>query len=787
MQQSKLMIKVPAPIAKAMTLLVVVGTTHFLGAVEVAQERPWDWREVAIGGGGWVTGIEISQQTPNRVVVRTDVGGAFLWSEQEAQWIPFAVGTDPEEAFQQHADDFTSVSGLSFDPSNDKVIYFSAGAYMADWGRPGRLYKSVDGGVTFADSTPLQWTSAASPVRLAGNDGDARFAGERIVVCPRNSKLIFVGTPLDGLWKSDDSGSPTSWTQTNLPNGRKNGGLGVTSLSWSPSEGGRLFAAVYGEGIFFTEDDGVTWNRLDASPVCPMRIVAVADDLLWVAADDGLWKWQAGKWINFSAKTEPGRFTAIAVDPNDANRVVAASGVARKWKETFYRTSDGGQTWERVVWEVERKEETWMPKNAIATAPTDLAFDRFIPNRVWMAHGFGASRTDDIFAATVKWQDINRGIEEVCVFDLAAPPGTPLMSSIADITGFVHDRGLNDFPTSKLMDRPFHERYMDSTGFAFSKQVSTSGYPEIIYRGAHGRDWKIKQPGKDHRLRALMKSTDGGATWSKVNEWFAGGGVANNGYPIRIEVSAGNPNHLFCAFDGYYAYSRDGGESWSASTGTPGAIGGPWIYTFPIGSDQVDPDVFYIFNKGIFAASQDGGKSFKVSESSLPKLSPSKDFVKVCGDPVKAGKVWLGLASRFDRRDEHNGGLFLSDDYGTTFRKVPKVGEVIGFDFGAPETQTSPRPLYLYGWIEGKKGMWTSLDEGTTWTQIDNSSRSLAKARFVTASEDEFGLVFIGTNGSGILRGKMSGTAKSKAWENSPMSPGAVTFRDRIPLTKKSK
>lgn len=763
---------------------MLLGAVQFLEADKIAPERFWKWHEVAIGGGGWVTGIEISRKTPRNAFVRTDVGGAFKWNEEKGRWNPLAPGTDPEEQFQQNADDFTSISGLAIDPQDDQVIYIATGAYMADWARSGRLYKSVDGGDSFNDITPVQWRSPDSIVRLAGNDGDARFTGERIAVSPDDSDLVFVATPRDGLWKTENSNSSTAWRKTSLPRGAGEDGLGITSLSWVPTKGGRLFASAYGIGIFFTQDNGENWTKMESSPRSAMRIVAVSNDVVWVAAEDGLWKWEENQWRNFSAKTESGRFTAVAVDTRDPNRVVAASGVGRKWKESLYRTSDGGRTWELIVWEVARDDETWMPEDAIATAPTDLAFDPFVPNMVWLAHGFGASRTEDIFAETVKWHDLNKGIEETCVFDLAAPPGTPLLSSVADLTGFLHDHGLEYFPTLRFMDRPFHERYMDSTGFAYSKQLAASGCPQVIYRGANGRDWKIKQPGKDHRLRALMMSTDGGATWSKVNEWFAGGGEGNNGYPIRIEVSAGNAGHLFSAFDGYYAYSRDGGETWARSSGTPGALGGPWIFSFPIGSDQIETDVFYVFNQGVFATSRDGGRSFVSSSTPLPKCSPGKDFVQVCGDPRRAGRVWLGLARRFDRRGEHAGGLFVSDDFGTTFRKLASIGEVIGFDIGVPESPENPHPIYLYGWVSGTKGLWMSVNDGLVWTRIDGEERSLAKARFLRASKDEFGLVFIGTNGSGILRGKMSGTPKGKAWENAPKPPGEVRFRDRQPPSK---
>jgi len=754
-----------------------------LGRSAIASGDPlptkWAWTNVAIEGGGWVTGIDLSPTTRNGALIRTDVGGAFRWDELGMRWIGVAASVDPEETFRQQVDCFTSIPGIAFDPADSRTLYLSAGAYVTEWGRPGRLYKSTDGGVTLFDITPTRWGETSPPVRLAGNDGDPRFTGETITVNPLIPRHVFVATPRNGLWKSTDGGTPMSWVQTSLPVGENKKGMGVTSLSFSPTGSGRLFAAVYGLGVYRSDDGAATWTIIESSPKGVMRLVAESDNAVWVAAEDGLWRWSDGNWKNFASKTEPGRFTALTVDPRNPKRVIAASGVATKWKERFYRTQDGGETWEKAEWRVERSKPSWMPERAIEVAPTDLAFDPFVENRVWLAHGFGVSRTDDVFASTIRWVDLNQGIEQTCVFELAAPKGVPLMSSIADLSGFLHDHGVEQAPVIRLMDRPFHERYMDSCGFAWSKQLSPAGYPSVIYRGVFGRDWKIKQEGKDHRLRALMKSTDGGATWGKVNEWFLNGGDKNNGYPLRLEVSAGNGQHLFAAFDGYYAFSRDGGEKWAPSSGTPGALGGPWLFTAPISSDQLEPDTFYIYNSGRVFISRDGGKSFTPSSSTLPKMSPMKDFVKVAGDPNKAGRVWVGLCSRFDRRTSDDSGLFVSDDFGSTFSRSPGVDDVIGFDFGAPEFPEKPHPLYLYGRVNGQKGMWERLNGTSNWHRIDDPSFSLAKARNITASQDEYGLVFLGTNGNGIFMGKKAGVEKGLAWKNAPKLPGQTVFNDR--------
>lgn len=232
------------------------------------------------------------------------------------------------------------------DPRNDSVVYVAAPG--------GGVWKTQDGGVIWApqmDSDPtLQVCSLALDPRVP----DVLYAGTGDDQSPR---------PAQSVGRSPDGGR--SWTFharfTNQP---------VCALAIDPANSDRLFAGS-AEGLFFSADASVTWNKVLSSPVTSVAFDGLGSVYAGILGDD-----TPGERANILARSSDGgrTWTNLILPPNPNTigvqtnwvRVMAASGavsVLVSYQPTpfiagsassaqaplsmldFYRTTDAGTTW----------------------------------------------------------------------------------------------------------------------------------------------------------------------------------------------------------------------------------------------------------------------------------------------------------------------------------------------------------------------------------------------------------------------------------------------------------
>ena len=185
-----------------LTLLLLMGYWSSCSA----QSANYQWRNIPIGGGGYVTGIEFHPSEPNLIYARTDVGGAFRWSEGEQKWISLG-----DQITRDHRDDM-GVLSIALDANSAERIYLLTGLYVQEWAPKGALLSSTDRGRT--------WSRVVLPFKVGGNE-DGRGAGERLVVDPQMSSYILAGSNQEGLWQSNDHGE--NWSRiTSLPENKIN-------------------------------------------------------------------------------------------------------------------------------------------------------------------------------------------------------------------------------------------------------------------------------------------------------------------------------------------------------------------------------------------------------------------------------------------------------------------------------------------------------------------------------------------------------------------------------------
>ena len=110
------MVKSAAAAAIALVLL-----NSDAGRAQPPASQPYVWRNVAIGGGGFVTGLLFHPREKNLLYARTDVGGAYRSDDGGKHWIPI---TDWIGGL-----DFTGIESFAVDPADANRIYLAAGIY----------------------------------------------------------------------------------------------------------------------------------------------------------------------------------------------------------------------------------------------------------------------------------------------------------------------------------------------------------------------------------------------------------------------------------------------------------------------------------------------------------------------------------------------------------------------------------------------------------------------------------------------------------------------------------
>ena len=180
---------------------------------------------VAIGGGGYVTGIYLHPKERNLVYIKTDIGGFYRWNPANSTWIPL------NEQFTKANSNYYGGEALALDPKDPNIVYIAVGKYTADWWQSqGTILKSLDRGTT--------WTKLNLDLKMGGNESQ-RWTGERLAVNPFNSKNLFFGSRQDGLWKSDNAGE--SWTKVkSFP--RLNDDIGINAITFDRYKKGTIYA-----------------------------------------------------------------------------------------------------------------------------------------------------------------------------------------------------------------------------------------------------------------------------------------------------------------------------------------------------------------------------------------------------------------------------------------------------------------------------------------------------------------------------------------------------------------
>ncbi|MFE4050685.1 1,4-beta-glucanase [Streptomyces sp. YIM B13518] len=721
-----------AVLAGAAAVAAVAGVPVLAGQAKAAGSFAYRWRNVVIGGTGFITGVLFHPRVRGLAYARTDIGGAYRWDARRDRWVPLLdhLGWDDWNLL--------GVEAMAVDPAHPDRLYLACGTYAQSWGSNGAVLRSHDRGAT--------WRRTDLTVKLGANE-DGRGAGERLLVDPRDSDTLWLGTRHDGLLRSTDRGA--TWAPaTGFPATPSATGQGVTFLVAA----GRTVYAGWGDGggaNLFRTADGTTWEAVPGQPsgtAARVPIRAAYDrhtrELYVTYADapgpngqsDGSvhkLRTAGGGWTEVTpvkpgGSTEEGSadtfgYGGVAVDARRPGTVVVSTNNRWAAVDTLYRSTDGGRSWRSLKdtavldvsetpyleWGEDKPKFGWWIQ-ALALDPYDSEH---------LVYGTGATLygTRDLR----HWAPRIRGLEEASVTQLVSPPAgrAHLISGSRDIGVMYHER-LTSSPAHGMATNPV---FGSATGLA-----QAARRPAYVVRAGWGENGNGAY------------SHDGGRTWAP---FAAQPSLAEDAPgPIAANTDGSVLLWSFVHWDGtkYPAHrSADNGATWSE------------IPTFPKGAtpvaDPADPALFYAYDTdtGTLLASTDKGRSFTARATGLP--SGDSQF-KLAAAPGRSGDLWLSTKGN---------GLYRSTDGGGSFAKVESCRASHTLGFGKAAAGAGYPAVYLVGSTEAITAVYRSDDEARTWVRINDDDHQWGwTGETITGDPRVYGRVYLATNGRGIQYGE---------------------------------
>ncbi len=706
------------PWAGLLILLMVSTITNLQQAY--GQTKPYLWKSVIVGCGGYVSGIVYHPIVKGLAYARTDIGGAYRWENSANKWIPLS-----DELTIKNLDaEYMGVLSFAVDRNDTNRVYMECGEFTESWAQPGALFSSTDKGNT--------WTIRRLPMKIGG-DEDGRGSGERLQVDPNVNSILFMGTTVDGLWKSTDYAA--SWTRVSSFSPTN-----VNFVLYDPSSGSsgkttqRILVGTVdtsGKSLYRSDDGGAIWTVVKNQPKGAMAMRgSLADSLVYFAYSNfqgpngvtggSVWKYsiRSGIWTNISPSSDNYGFAGISVYARNPNIVMAST--LDRWMEydEIYLSTNGGAT--------------WIPRLANAVMDCSYAnyvkplnhgwitcaeFDPFDSSKAMFVTGYGIYASKNLFAPTPTWYFRDENIEETMVFQIVTPPYTKILSAMGDVDGFRHDT-LDVAPPDK-----YSPARWSSTSIASAENV-----PQRVVKTYNSPSWVSTNHG--------AYSLDGTSTWHDFGSVPAG---ASDGGVWSIALSADGTTIVWGPIGSVMSYSINNGTTWTA-------CGGGVPLVSPV-ADRVNANKFYAYDglNGQLWLSTDGGKSFHKGVGNLPAvqswLPQDGNVTSVMG---REGDLWICCG---------DGGLYRSTNSGANAARVTTVTAAYRCGLGVGVNASNYPSLYVFGIVNTVLGFFRSDDMGSSWVRINDDKHQYGKINQIMGDPVKYGRCYVTPVGRGIVYG----------------------------------
>ncbi|MBZ5497000.1 MAG: hypothetical protein LAP85_11410 [Acidobacteriia bacterium] len=739
--------------------------------LDPALVAPLKWRSIGpVNTGGRVDDFAVARVpgAPDAIYVATASGGVFKSVNGGTSWTPIFDGVDA----------MMSTGDIAVAPGNPNIVWVGTGEannrQSSSWGDG--VYKSVDGGRT--------WKNMGLK--------ETRHIG-RIIIDPANPDVVYVAAvghlwgsnPERGVFKTADGGQ--TWNKVLYVDEN----TGANDIVLDPGNSQRLFASTYqrqrkawgfngggpGSGIYRSLDGGATWTKLtnglpqgdkgriglDIFPA-DGRIVyatveagggaqgggrggagggggrgggAAAEGGAAAAAGGGggVYRTTDGgeSWERLWAQNpRPSYYSQIRIDPKDRNRIYVLGS-----NRGFYISDDGGKSFRDVFSNVHSEDHA-------------LWVDPDNPNHLIVGGDGGVSISWD---RGLTW-DFRRNMPIGQFYEIDVDNRDPYT-----ICGGLQDNGVWCMPSATRNRNGIADRDAWNIGGGdgfhahFDPKDSNTVYEES-QNGALARvnlatlERVNVRPGPAERPQPGAPR-DAGYRWN---------------WDTPVLISSIDPKVLYMGANVLFR-SPDRGGSWKAispdltlhidrdtlemmgsriTAQTLSRNDGQSNYgsLTTIGESPFDARVLYTgSDDGQVQMTRDGGATWTNITSRFPALPPRTYASTVLPSRHAAGRVYATFDGHYD--DDYRAYVYVSEDYGQTWKSLSA---------GLPETSINrirehpKNPRFLV--LAHERGVHFSNDGGATWTSLATNMPTVPVDDAIIHPRDN--ALIVGTHGRGI-------------------------------------
>lgn len=779
------------------------------------REVTYNYKNLQIPGGGYVTGFLFHPTEKNILYIRTDIGGSYQYDYAANRWHSLTESVTMADLRE------TFPIALCVDAKKPGRLLIASGINQED--KKGKLSVSEDYGQSFYH--------LEMPCFAHGNL-NGRGTGERMIMDPAKEEGIYFASQREGLWYSPDLGR--TWER------RKTGEEAYMTFVWASPSGKTVVAGtagvntgtnmMRGHSLYVSYDFGQNFTKLmmpesiriegskwsgyvahrydydgtylyitlvntgdrayvtemgyscDCGNVLGGRILRYSFDETEVITGycditpvcfwnkEGAYEVDKDSIYGFgfggigSCRTKPGLLAASTLCRDEGDMLFVSFDYGEHWEAALYDLSVGN-----LQFETPYMKPCYNGGESLIHWLSDVKFNPFDADEVWFNSGTGVFKSKKFTSSERSFMDCCKGIEETVHLNVYGMPAGPVqaLDIVGDLGGFAF-KDLSKPCENSFADKDGN-RYITSINADFSDMI-----PQTVVVTPRG-NWKGKTKG------GLIISQDYGQSFDRIPLPF---GISDYLDERFRQIECPNVNSGWVALnstadtivygvaEGIDLYmkgiivSNDLGKNFHKSV-IIDENGSDISYSdihMKIFSDRTNPDVFYGFTDGFgMYISTDRGNCFHpLKVTGIPRntivfgLIDCANKTEIRGEAGKEGIFYIAA---------YEYGLWkLSVDIAkkcVCAVRLTKDGErVFAMGLGVLRENgdylRENKAVYICGEIEGGYGFFRSQDDGKSWVKMNNETQHFGDINSIDGDCRCFGRFYIATGSFGLKYGEIA-------------------------------